>query len=58
MQSQVDFANISNNRIALQHVGYKYLRTKYLAFADWEDYYSALNPVRKIVPDVIQILKF
>ena len=29
--------------------------TKYLAFADWED---ALNPARKIVPDVIQILKF
>ena len=31
------------------------VRTKYLAFADWED---ALNPARKIVPDVIQILKF
>ena len=25
MQSQVDFANISNNRIFLQHVGYKYV---------------------------------
>ena len=25
MHSQVDFANISKSRIALQHVGYKYV---------------------------------
>ena len=32
------------------------VRTKYLAFADWED---ALNPARKkIVPDVIKIIDF
>ena len=31
------------------------VRTKYLAFADWEE---ILNPARKIVPDVLQTLKF
>ena len=44
MQSKVDFANISNNRIAFQHIGYKCVPTKYSAFADWE---GALNPAGK-----------